>query len=108
MKYIWFSQNGRKQLFDLSKDPHELHDCSYDAGYADDLKCLKGYLTDLLYRRGDGYSDGKELLVGINPRNLLPFMKSKTGTGITEGNWGKTAFAKAIRRTIKPACLLWQ
>ena len=66
------------------------------------------YLTDLLYRRGDGYSDGKELLVGINPRNLLPFMKSKTGTGITEGNWGKTAFAKAIRRTIKPACLLWQ
>ena len=44
MKYIWFSQNGRKQLFGLSKDPHEQHDCSHDAGYADDLKCLKGYI----------------------------------------------------------------
>lgn len=82
LKYIWFSQSGREQLFDLSKDPHELHDCSHDAGYADDLQRLKGYLIDLLYRRGDGYSDGKKLLVGIKPHNLLPFMESKTGSAV--------------------------
>ena len=77
LKYIWFSQTGREQLFDLSQDPRELTDLSEDVGYAGNLKRLRGYLTDTLARRGDGYSDGRRLLVGTVPHNLMPFMTTK-------------------------------
>ncbi|MPM83723.1 hypothetical protein SDC9_130792 [bioreactor metagenome] len=52
-------------------------DLSKDTGYAGNLKRLRGYLTDALARRGDGYSDGRRLLVGTAPHNLMPFMTMK-------------------------------
>ncbi|MDD2213015.1 MAG: arylsulfatase [Oscillospiraceae bacterium] len=74
LKYIWFSQAGREQLFDLARDPRELADLAEDAGYAGELTRLRGYLIDTLARRGDGYSDGHRLLAGTAPHNLLPSM----------------------------------
>lgn len=77
LKYVWFSQDGCEQLFDLSQDPQELTDRSGNSDYAKDLKRLRGYLIDTLGKRGDGYSDGHRLLVGTTPHDLLPFMADK-------------------------------
>ena len=76
LKYAWFSQSGREQLFDLARDPHELKDCAADPAYQEALVRLRGYLIDELGRRGDGYSDGCHLIVGNDPSPLLPFMQS--------------------------------
>lgn len=77
LKYAWFSQDGREQLFDLAKDPQELQDISADPAYADDLLRLRSFLIADLGRRGDGYSDGEKLIVGNEPKAILPFMESK-------------------------------
>jgi arylsulfatase len=77
LKYVWFSQDGREQLFDLAADPQELCDRAADAAYRDALGRLREYLIETLGRRGDGYSDGQQLLVGADPHPLMPFLKKK-------------------------------
>lgn len=60
IKYIWNLHNGREQLFDLQRDPHELHDCAGDQAYSDRLQELRQALTDHLSERGESFvKDGK-------------------------------------------------
>lgn len=77
LKYIWFSQDGREQLFDLGRDPKEQTDCAGDPAYAEALARLRGHLTATLGRRGDGYSDGEKLRTGVRPHALLPFLEKR-------------------------------
>lgn len=70
-KYIWFPVTGDEQLFDLTTDRQELRDLSADPDRADSLATWRRRLVELLAERGDGFSDGQQLLVrpdGYGPR----------------------------------------
>jgi arylsulfatase A-like enzyme len=66
-KYIWFPATGQEQLFDLVRDRCEIHDLAGDLGHADELAGWRARLVELLARRGDGFSDGRRLLVRKEP-----------------------------------------
>jgi len=61
-KYVWFPVTGEEQLFDLISDRDELHDLAKDAAGADRVALWRARLIELLARRGDGFSDGKQLI----------------------------------------------
>lgn len=63
-KYIWFSQTGREQYFDLSRDPQELHDGIRDPQYQKRIQELRKELIKNLVGREEGYTNGTELIVG--------------------------------------------
>ena len=74
-KYIWFPVTGEEQFFDLVNDRQELHDLSGDEKHADRVALWRQRLIDLLGKRGDGFSDGKKLLVrpdGYGPEAVTP------------------------------------
>ncbi len=69
-KYIWYSQSGREQYFDLRRDPREEHDAIADAdpGRVD---ALRAFLIKELGGREEGYTDGTRLIAGQMPVSLL-------------------------------------
>lgn len=73
-KYIWFSGDGREQLFDLANDPTELHECS--AERADELSRLRQCLATELAGREEGFVSGGKLVTGrpVSPvlSHILP------------------------------------
>lgn len=70
-KYIWFSQTGREQYFDLTIDPKECHDRIHDRDYDERIGYLRQLLIDTLSGREEGYSDGTRLIAGQSPVNVL-------------------------------------
>ena len=52
-KYIWFSQTGEEQYFNLEKDPTELHNGIKDEEYKDRIEILRKILTKELEGRED-------------------------------------------------------
>ena len=62
-KYIWFPTTGEEQFFDLAKDRQELHNLAKDPAHAGRVAMWRQRLVELLGRRGDGFSDGKKLLI---------------------------------------------
>lgn len=63
IKYIWNFHTGREQLFDLARDPKEVHDCSADATYAARLQELRKAMADHLAERGESFvKDGKPVV----------------------------------------------
>ena len=69
-KYIWYTQTGREQLFDLRDDPDELHDVaaystSTGAGDRNRIEFWRHCMIDELGKRPqDGLSDGTQLIPG--------------------------------------------
>jgi arylsulfatase A-like enzyme len=63
-KYIWFSDPGREQLFDLSDDPQELRDLSGSADHRAVLERLRAHLIHELTGREEGFTDGEKLIPG--------------------------------------------
>ena len=63
-KYIWFSQSGREQYFDLVNDPQELEDKINESDCSERINMLRKWLIAELDGRPEGYSDGKNLIVG--------------------------------------------
>lgn len=63
-KYIWFSATGQEQLFDLDRDPQELHDASRDAGKEQILAGLRQHLVKELTGREEAFTDGQKLIAG--------------------------------------------
>ncbi len=62
-KFIYFPATGREQFFDLIKDRQELHDLSADPACAERVALWRRRLIELLARRGDGFSNGRRLLI---------------------------------------------
>jgi arylsulfatase len=65
-KYIWFTQDGREQFFDLENDPRELHDLITDeklSGRIDDWRHL---MIKELKERPEGFTNGKKLVPGCD------------------------------------------
>ncbi len=60
IKYIWFFRTGEEQLFDLVKDPHELHNLSQTAKSRKQLEMMRKEMVEHLQERGDEWvKDGK-------------------------------------------------
>ena len=60
LKYIWRFHTGEEELFDLSKDPHELKDLSKDKKYKSQLLLMREAMVKHLSERGEEYvKDGK-------------------------------------------------
>lgn len=70
-KYIWFSQTGQEQYFDLNNDPGETHDAIGDAEYQERIGYLRKVLIQELMGREEGYTDGETLIVGKPYQNYL-------------------------------------
>ena len=63
-KYIWYSQTGTEQFFDLEKDPEEKNNLIGTPLYQEKIRLRKEQLIQELNGREEGYSDGKLLIVG--------------------------------------------
>jgi len=66
-KYIWFPATGEEQFFDLVKDREELHDLARDSSSAGRVAKWRRRLIELLGERGDGFSDGRQLILHKEP-----------------------------------------
>lgn len=81
-KYIWFSQTGREQLFDMVNDKTELNDLANDAKYTEVLEKYRNYLIEALTGREEEYTDGEKLIVGRKPKLILDnpgYLKEEKG-----------------------------
>jgi arylsulfatase len=70
-KYIWFSQTGEEQYFNLEMDPQELTNLVHVEEYKDQIVSWRDRLIHTLLGREEGYSDGSRLIVGKKPENCL-------------------------------------
>lgn len=60
MKYIWRFHTGEEELFDLSKDPHELKDVAKEKKYQSQLLSMRQAMVKHLSERGEEFvKDGK-------------------------------------------------
>ncbi|MEK5444051.1 MULTISPECIES: arylsulfatase [unclassified Fredinandcohnia] len=80
-KYIWYSQTGEEQLFDLIEDPNECKNLAINNEYTDKLKYWRNKLIEELGGREEGYTDGINLIVGKKPKSCLDHLiKSLTSS----------------------------
>ena len=70
-KYVWYSQTGQEQYFDLDSDPYELSDRISDTSCAGRIAYLRSCLTDALKDREEGYVADGRLVAGRPPKTLL-------------------------------------
>ncbi|MGL6174035.1 MAG: arylsulfatase [Cellulosilyticaceae bacterium] len=70
-KYIWYTQTGEEQFFDLEKDPYEMVNEIDSMIYQGKINYLRNILIKELKNRPEGYSDGKKLVVGCKERAIL-------------------------------------
>ena len=71
-KYIFHARDGEQQLFDLRKDPLELHDLASDTRHQDMLRKWRGRLTDYLSERGDEFVKRGQLALRPQGRMTSP------------------------------------
>lgn len=76
-KYIWYSQTGMEQYFDLEEDPKELHDLIQKEDRQERIAYLRQQLIVSLTGREEGYTDGTQLIVGRTPVANLSFLEQK-------------------------------
>jgi arylsulfatase A-like enzyme len=78
-KYVWFSGDGREQLFDLKSDPQELHDLAADDGSAPRVTRLRKLLIRELQGREERFTDGKKLIAGRPVNACLAHLRKQAG-----------------------------
>src|SRR5690625_5183842 len=76
-KYIWFSQTGKEQFFYLEADPQELQNLIDDSKAQDRITLRRNQLIRERISREEGYTDGKDLIVGQVVRPTLTRLKGK-------------------------------
>lgn len=67
IKYIWFPRTDREQLFDLVKDPAELHSLTNDPEYNEILKQLRLRMVKELALRNYELTNGNKLVRQTKP-----------------------------------------
>lgn len=70
-KFIWLTQSGEEQYFDLVNDPTELHNGISDEIYTDRVNYLRSCLIKELIGRPEGFTDGKNLIPGREQKAYL-------------------------------------
>ena len=76
-KYVWFSDTGREQLFDLVNDPKETVDLARRADCARRVEHWRNILVAELKGREEGYSDGVRLIPGRPPTTVLAHARER-------------------------------
>lgn len=76
-KYIWFSQTGEEQFFNLQEDPDELVNLADETDYGKVINRRRQQLIQELTGREEGYTDGKRLIVGQPPKPTLNKLKQR-------------------------------
>ena len=71
-KYIWYTQTGIEQLFNLDEDPNELHDLALETHSDASLQPWREKLIEILKVRPEGFTDGERLIKGQKHVHLLP------------------------------------
>ncbi|HID05739.1 MAG TPA: DUF229 domain-containing protein, partial [Armatimonadetes bacterium] len=61
-KYIWLPASNTELFFDLTVDRQERRNLADDPAYRERIELWRNRLIKLLGERGDGFSDGKQLL----------------------------------------------
>lgn len=69
-KYLWYTQTGQEQLFDLDADPDELHDLAGESPAQ--LAAWRDRLVAALADRPEGFVDSGRLVTGRPHETLLP------------------------------------
>ncbi|MGG1515597.1 arylsulfatase [Paenibacillus oryzisoli] len=70
-KYIWFSQTGKEQLFDLRNDSCELNNLVNEPAWQDRLYAWRARMIKELEGREEGYVDSDRLVAGRKPQTCL-------------------------------------
>ena len=63
IKYIWYFYTGEEQLFDLAKDPKELHNAVNDKKYKKLLTGMRAEMIRHLSERGEEFVKDGQLVV---------------------------------------------
>lgn len=71
-KYVWYSQTGQELLFDLERDPHELHNLLLEASAEARVAPWRRRLVQALRDRPEGFVDGDVLVAGRPHDYLVP------------------------------------
>jgi arylsulfatase A-like enzyme len=82
-KYVWFSGTGHEQLFDLDRDPQELHDLARSSNHAERLAHWRRVLMEELRDRREGFTDGERLIPGRAVRPTLAHLREAHHGGST-------------------------
>lgn len=96
MKYIWHVTSGREQLFDVENDFAESQDLSENPAYAQELLLWRTRMIKELAGRPEGFSDGANLIAGMEPRRTDARMAELMRQRQSEG------FSLAFARNIRP------
>lgn len=75
-KYVWFSQTGHEQFFDLQKDPTELSNRINDDTYVTTIQTHRDRLMQALQGREEGYTDGTQLITGQQAKPTLNHLQA--------------------------------
>jgi len=74
IKYVWFSQTGREQLFNLDKDPNELYDLAAK-DHVGQLQTWRGHMVEVLEGRPEGFTNHNQLIKGRPTGRVMPGYK---------------------------------
>jgi arylsulfatase A-like enzyme len=69
MKYIFHARDGEEQLFDLARDPQELHDLAPESEHTAELRRWRSRLIEHLAERGAPFVTAGKL--GLRPERML-------------------------------------
>lgn len=75
-KYIWYSQTGEEQFFDLRNDPQELRNLIGDASAAPRISLWRERIVRELEGREEGYVADGELVPGRQPLACLAHLNA--------------------------------
>ena len=63
-KYIWYTESGREQYFDIASDPHEQHNLVKDLSKTKRIDELRSFLINELMDREEGFVKDNHLVTG--------------------------------------------
>lgn len=70
-KFVWYTQSGEEQYFNLADDRNELRNLIGDETKQERITYLRNQLIKELTGRQEGYSDGKKLIAGMQEVAML-------------------------------------
>lgn len=80
IKYVWNFYTGKEELFDLQKDPGELHECSKDKIYKKVVEGLRKEMVAHLTERGNAFVQNGILQAPVSTVLYSPFYPEKKKT----------------------------
>ncbi|MCK6470775.1 MAG: arylsulfatase [Planctomycetes bacterium] len=71
-KFVWYTQRGEEQFFDLEKDPNECRNLVNVPRSAERVALWRGRMIDAIKARPEGFTDGKRLIAGRPHKHYVP------------------------------------